>query len=354
MEAIFRKLVSEQSQGRIPDLLRGTLSGCALAYRQGVSVRNWMYDIGLLSTCHANVPVVSVGNLSMGGTGKTPMVEYLCRRLMEAGKRVGILSRGYGASGGPNDEALVLRANLPQVPHWQGKNRVRLARQALREFAPDALVLDDGFQHRRLGRDLDIVLIDCTLPFGFGFLFPRGLLREPISSLKRADIIALSRTDQCTPETRREIERAIAQASGPKPWIEVTHQPVALITSDGQTQPPESLAGKSVFAFCGIGNPAAFWDSLQSLGGIVQFKLAFPDHHGYGADDILRVEAQVRAHPADLIVTTQKDLVKIRLRELAGRPVVALAIKAAVTDPNDHLGSRLRELFGHSPASKAA
>src|SRR5207244_2544053 len=143
----------------------------------------------------AGVPVVSVGNLTLGGTGKTPCVEYVCRFYRGLDLLVAILSRGYGAEHGPNDEALVLEEDLPDVPHLQGADRVALARVAVEELESEVLVLDDGFQHRRLGRDLDIVLLDALEPFGLGRLFPPGLLREPVGSLRRAGVVVLSGAD---------------------------------------------------------------------------------------------------------------------------------------------------------------
>src|SRR5262249_31870064 len=143
----------------------------------------------------APVPVISVGNLTMGGTGKTPCVEYVSRRLSDRGHRVAILSRGYGEGDGPNDEALVLEQDLPDVPHLQGADRVALAHMAVDELESEVIVLDDGFQHRRLGRSLDLVLIDATQPWGHGFLCPRGLLRESPGELARAHVLIITRCD---------------------------------------------------------------------------------------------------------------------------------------------------------------
>src|SRR5262249_10280904 len=162
-------------------------------------------DWGWKQQRRASVPVVSVGNLTLGGTGKTPCVEYVARFYRERDKRVAILSRGYGAEEGHNDEALVLEANLTDVPHLQAADREALAAVALEELESEVLVLDDGFQHRRLARDLDLVLIDATNPWGHGYLFPRGLLREPVSGLRRADAVILTRCDQASDKDRGRI-----------------------------------------------------------------------------------------------------------------------------------------------------
>src|SRR5262245_21936169 len=165
-------------------------------YGLGVRTRNALFDRGWKTVHRAAVPVVSVGNLTLGGTGKTPCVEYVARFYRELGQQVAILSRGYGAEAGRNDEAMLLEENLPDVPHLQDRDRVAVAERAVEELESEILVLDDGFQHRRLRRDLDIVLIDATRPPTRDHLFPRGTLRESASGLKRAGAILLTRCDQ--------------------------------------------------------------------------------------------------------------------------------------------------------------
>src|SRR5262245_1460980 len=176
--------------------MRLALRAASVPYGWGVRLRNRLYDRGWKRVARAPVPVVSVGNLTLGGTGKTPCVEYICRYYRSLDLRVAVLSRGYGAEHGPNDEALVLEENLPDVPHLQGADRVALARTAVEELESEVLVLDDGLQHRRLARDLDVVLVDATAPWGHGFLFPRGLLREAAGGLRRAGVVVLTRCDQ--------------------------------------------------------------------------------------------------------------------------------------------------------------
>ena len=157
-------------------------------------------------------PVISVGNITLGGTGKTPMVEWIARWYRRRGVRVTLISRGYGHAGGINDEGLVLEENLPDVPHLQDPDRVRLASIAVLELETELIILDDGFQHRRLARDLDIVMLDALDPFGLGRLFPRGLLREPKGSLRRAGAIVLSRADLLEPAARDAIRREVDRA----------------------------------------------------------------------------------------------------------------------------------------------
>ena len=218
LAAQFQDLVRGRRRGFGPALARLGLTAASVPYGTAVRLRNRLFDAGWKARHRAAVPVVSVGNLTLGGTGKTPCVEYLARFYRDRGFRVAILSRGYGggdaAGTGPNDEALVLEENLPDVPHLQGADRVALAGVAVEELEADLLILDDGFQHRRLARDLDVVLLDATDPFGQGRLFPRGLLREPASSLRRADAVLVSRCDQVAESSVRELtNRARSRAA---------------------------------------------------------------------------------------------------------------------------------------------
>jgi tetraacyldisaccharide 4'-kinase len=302
-----------------------------------------MYDMSVMQTCQVGVPIVSIGNVTLGGTGKTPFVEFVCRWFLAYGKLPVILSRGYRSAGHHNDESLLLQANLPDVPHLQGKDRVALARRAIEEYRPDVLVLDDGFQHRRLSRDLDIVLIDCTEPFGYGRMFPRGLLREPITSLRRAGLIVLSRANQCTRSDRERIRATINAAAGKKPIIEAEHRPAEVLSIDPGSPglPLGELAGRSVAAFCGIGNPQAFWQTLGSLGCRLIGTRAFRDHHSYSPADLADLEAWTAQLRSDFVLTTQKDMVKIPAAAWSGPPLYALQIETAVTDPDGQLDRAL-------------
>src|SRR5215218_2325723 len=178
----FRDVVSGRRIGLVAGLTRCMLRVAEVPYTIAVTIRNRRYDRGAAKVQHVGVPTITIGNLTLGGTGKTPMVKWLAQRFQHTGLRVAILSRGYGAADGKhNDEAMELAQALPDVPHIQNRDRVAAARQAIREFDSQLLLLDDGFQHRRLGRDLDIVLLDALEPFGFEHVFPRGTLREPVA-----------------------------------------------------------------------------------------------------------------------------------------------------------------------------
>jgi tetraacyldisaccharide 4'-kinase len=192
----FLDLVSGRRRGPAATLLRGGLRLAETPYAMAMSWRNRRYDRGKAVIHRAGVPVVSVGNITLGGTGKTPMVEWIARLYRRHQVRVAIVSRGYRAEeGGRNDEARELEQKLPDVPHIQNADRAAAARVAVEELDMQLIVLDDGFQHRRLARDLDVVLLDALEPFGFEHVFPRGTLREPLSGLRRADLVILSRAD---------------------------------------------------------------------------------------------------------------------------------------------------------------
>ena len=320
---------------------RGPLAMLAMLARLGLRVGSWLYGAGVRfrnlafsrgwrEVVRVGVPVVSVGNLTVGGTGKTPCVEFVARFYRDHDRRVAILSRGYGVEAGRNDEALVLEETLPDVPHLQDADRVGIARTAVEELESEILVLDDGFQHRRLHRDIDLVLVDATDPWGLSATLPRGLLREPLSGLRRADAIVVTRADQVSSEILTKIDSRLSRIAPNKPIARATHRPTALVNSDGASESVEYLRERAVAGFCGIGNPEAFRRTLAGLGArVVDFR-AFPDHHPYSREDVIALRRTAGSLPDDtLFVTTHKDLVKLRIPDLAGRPLWALRIEMA-------------------------
>jgi tetraacyldisaccharide 4'-kinase len=312
---------------------RAALRLASWPYALGAWWRNRAYDRGRKEVKRAAVPVVCVGNLTTGGTGKTPCVEWVARFYRGRGVQVAIVSRGYGAQGGRNDEAMVLEENLPDVPHLQDPDRVAAAGRAAEELESELVVLDDGFQHRRLHRDLDIVLIDATHPPARDYLLPRGTLREPAGGLRRAGAILLTRCDQVPAGEVEAIRTWLARRWPQTPVATTEHRPVALVRGESETEPAEVLAGRTVGAFCGVGNPAAFRRTLEAMGATVAAFRAFPDHHGYTRADVDELMRWARTLPADAVIaTTQKDWVKLRLAELAGRPLWAVRIGLAFRD----------------------
>jgi tetraacyldisaccharide 4'-kinase len=320
------RLLSGERRGLWAAAQRGILYGASWGYGLAVRLRNVAYDRGWRSIQRAGVPVISIGNLTTGGTGKTPTVEYVCRLLREQDRRVAILSRGYGVDHGPNDEALLLEDNLPDVPHLQGKDRVALAQLAVEELQAECLVLDDGMQHRRLHRDLEIVLIDATNPWGYGHLLPRGLLREPTSGLRRAQAVVLTRCDQIGKDQLRTLTQEVENKAPQAVLVTARHAPLEFVNSEGREE-PTWVHGRSAVAFAGIGNPGSFVKTLAGLGANVVATRWFPDHHRYTADDVVNLNSWAAAFPdGTLVLTTQKDYVKLRLARIGPHPMWALRV----------------------------
>jgi tetraacyldisaccharide 4'-kinase len=331
--ALLLEIVSGQRTGIAADVVRGGLSCAELCYRSGVAIRNRRFDRSPTAATSVPVPVVSIGNLTTGGTGKTPLVAWVVAQLQALGCRPAILSRGYRSlDGEENDEKRLLDRLCPEVPHVQNPDRAAAARRLISGSAADALVLDDGLQHRRLHRDLNIVLIDVLNPWGFGRLLPRGLLREPRSGLRRADLVILTRSDQCA---HRELIRVHREVSRHTDSIvgHAAFRPSALVNARGETAPLSILAHRRTAAFCGVGNPEGFRRSAAGLIGenAAARMLAFPDHHHYGAADVERIVAHAESQSAELLLTTEKDLVKFADVELGARPLWGVRIDVEFT-----------------------
>lgn len=325
--------------------LRAGLRLAEVPYTAVVTWRNRRFDQQPEKSFAVEIPVISVGNLTLGGTGKTPLVEWIARRLRELNLRVAIVSRGYGAEEGKrNDEALQLEQSLPEVPHLQNRDRVAAARVAIDELDMQCIVLDDGFQHRRLRRDLDIVLLDACEPFGHDHVFPRGTLREPLEGIRRAQVVILSRADLIDAEERKRIRRRVEQLHPSADWLEASHQPRSLLSSSGEEQPIDSLAGKRVAAFCGIGNPQGFRHTLKSVGVEVTAFREFVDHHNYTREDIESLSRWAEDANVDAVLCTHKDLVKIGIDRLGSRPLWALTIGLNFTVGEILLEKRLQQI----------
>ncbi len=271
-------VLSGQRRGVMPAALRAACAVGSWGYAAAIAARNAGYDAGWLRSQTVAAPVISIGNLTTGGTGKTPVAALLAAELKLRGFRPAIVSRGYRSlNGRQNDEQLVLSQLLPDVVQIQQRDRVAGAIAAIAHGC-NAILLDDGFQHRRLRRDLDLVLIDATRPWGFGRLLPRGLLREPLSSLRRADLVLITRCDQVPAADLALLRQMLQQHRGTSAAVEIAFTPRRLRNSLDQFQPLTVLKNQQPLAFCGIGNPAGFQRLLQSL-GVDAIPFAFPDHH---------------------------------------------------------------------------
>jgi len=335
-------------------LARLAMGACGISYSAAVRLRRWAYRRGLLPSHAAAAPVISIGNITTGGTGKTPMVAWVARQLMLMDRRPAIVLRGYKAAGGRSDEAELLAGLLEgrnepipsrpaaewTVPVIVDPNRVRGAGKAIGQGA-DVIVLDDGFQHLRLRRDLDIVLIDATNPFGFGYVLPRGLLREPPSALQYADAIVITRCDAIPPADLEALRRNLAVLAPAASIHTAIHAPTHIIDPHGATVPLEALANRKVLAFCGVGNPEAFFTSLGHLGAVMVDKMAFGDHVHYGPDQMDSVSRAADRCGAEILVTTQKDRVKLDPAAFT-KPLWTLAVEIQFPAGRDELMERIR------------
>jgi tetraacyldisaccharide 4'-kinase len=220
------------------------------------------------------------------------------------------------------------------------------AQYAVHERGAELVILDDGFQHRRLARDLDIVLVDALAPWGYDYLLPRGLLREPSRSLRRAGLVVITRADRISPDEIDLIRLRIAQADPRLEVVQVAFPPERLIGASGQTAALDALRGTEIAAFCGIGNPDAFRAGLERLGYRVTAFRSFPDHHRYSPGDLDELARWAATVGATALVTTQKDLVKIRRDSLGDRPLWAIQIGTQITDGAERLEARLEEVLG--------
>lgn len=290
-------------------------------------------DKALVAAESVGVPVISVGNITAGGTGKTPCIIRIAELLKAEGHRPAIISRGYRSGlekeGGivsdgrsilvsqkmAGDEPYMMALKLPGVPVLVGKDRFRSAEKA-KELGADILLIDDGFQYWSMKRDRDIVLLDCTNPFGYGHALPRGLLREPLEALRRASLFILTKSDQAAPSKIEEIKRTLRKIAGNRPVISSCHSPSGVVAygawkSRNPREPRPETKGKRAYLVSGIGNPGAFAETAKEAGLFLTGEMAFDDHHAYEEEDIRNAESEARRYGADIIVVTEKDAVKM-------------------------------------------
>lgn len=323
--------LQEAWHGRASPLVRAGLSAAAAAYRAALGARAAAYRIGLLSTRGLPVPVISVGNVTVGGSGKTPLAEEVALVLREMGARPALISRGYGrrtrgvrivADGGGvrlgardgGDEPVLLAERLPGVPVVVGESRYDAGAVAVGTCFADSLVLDDGFQHRTLRKDLEIVVVSGCDPWGNGRLFPRGSLREPLSALKRAGLVVV--TNPPTTAAMRDITDVLRRTGSAATVLRGAYHPTSLRRGDhGHAEAPEALWGRKVLLLAGLAAPRGFVATAEGLGAEVAALTEFPDHYWYTTGDLARVAARARETGAEAVLTTEKDWV--RLREMA-------------------------------------
>ena len=349
-EATYRKIISGEARGAVNAALRSLLLVFSWPYAMVVGLRNWLYDTGRFRVHRAPVPVISVGNLTTGGTGKTPVTALLCQRLRQLGQHPGIISRGYRAADADgNDEKKVLRILVPDVPHSQNPDRLQAVARLLNSTGSppvSAIVMDDGLQHRRLHRDLNLILVDATNPFGYGHVLPRGLLRESLAGFQRADAVLVTRCEQVSEQQLEHLEQRICGLAAHLRGkiIRIRFEPTGLRSQAGQRTEIASLNGSAVFLMSGIGNPDAFRKTCALAGLQIAGVQWFPDHHHFTDEDLRQVKLLAREAGAQHVITTLKDLVKIPSEEGSFQ---ALEIEAVVSEKarQDLLDEQLRTLF---------
>jgi len=350
---LFRRLQQDQGAGPPPGpTLRHGAAILARLYGLGAGWRRALCARGWLRTKSLPAPVVSVGNLTVGGTGKTPVTACLARLWRDRGRRVAILSRGYGGqshsvtciSDGQHtykkppevgEEPYWLARTLPGVAVYTGACRYAAGMAAWEEFKPDLFLLDDGFQHFQLHRDLDLVLLDAAVPFGNGRLLPRGPLREPLTSLTAADALILTRFDRERHQTQLA---TIHRAFPDKPVLTATIIPVRVVAyPGGQAEAPAALRHRVLMAFAGLARPEVFAATLQELGVDLKGFRIFPDHHAYSQEELASLTPAARAMGAEALVTTAKDWARLGERWDGGVSLWVLEVEARLGDPDQIL-----------------
>jgi tetraacyldisaccharide 4'-kinase len=352
----FQRWMGEEKIGLFAHAFLYCLS---IVYGAAVRLRLVLYNAGVLKTKKLPCKVVSVGNITAGGSGKTPMTMHIALTLKKMGLRVVILTRGYRRAGrgyavvsdgertflGPEeagDEPYLMAQRLSHIPVIVGKDRVKSGRRAVSNFSPDVIVLDDGFQHIRLFRDLNILLVDSRRGFGNSFLLPRGILREPVSALERADLVMVKVDGPPYEPPEGPFVRELK-----KPVMRFSYRTKGVLDiNDNVEREPGYLSSKRVVALSGIAEPASFLETLEEAGAVIVNTLIYPDHHRYTPSDIERIVEEARLADADLVATTEKDAVKLGQYEksFSGIMITALSIDVVTEDLSGLLGERLGTL----------
>jgi tetraacyldisaccharide 4'-kinase len=361
-ETLILEVIFGQRRGKKAAAVRSILFGLSKLYQLAVYIRRFLYQARIIRDQTLGIQVIAIGNLTVGGTGKTPVVEKFARELQKQGRTVAILSRGYRSKPQPltqwlwnrlllradstpprvvsdgksllldsetaGDEPYMLASNLKDVVVLVDKNRVKSGRYAIENFGCDTLLLDDGFQYWKLaGRRQDVVLVDYQQPFGNELLLPRGTLREPPSHLARAGVIFITKADGDTAELRRRIGRYNSAAG----IIECVHQPLYFEdVFTGERKGLEFLKGKKIASFSGIAQPQSFERSLAKLCGELVYSKRYADHHRFSQQEILNAINRGKKRQAEVIVTTQKDAVRFPKLDRRDLPIYFMRVEIKI------------------------
>ncbi len=368
VETFLLEVILEERRGKRAAIVRGLLLALSRVFQVAIKVRRFLYNSRILRDSTLGVQVIAIGNLTVGGTGKTPVVEKFARELRDQGRNVAILSRGYRSKPVPfhqwllnklflrddttpprvvsdgksllldsemaGDEPYMLASNLKDVVVLVDKDRVKSGRFAIEKFGCDTLLLDDGFQYWKLrGRRQDIVLVDCQQPFGNERLLPRGTLREPPSHLARANTIFITKSDGNTAELRRRI----AQHNPVAGIIECIHHPLYMEdVFTGQRINLEAIKGRRVASLSGIAQPESFEQSLVKIGADLVYSKRFADHHRFSQQEVINAINRSKKRSAEAIITTQKDAVRFPKIDRRDLPIYFMRVEIKIlTGAND-------------------
>ncbi len=331
LEKYAKRLFEDNEKNIVDKAILGGLSAGETLYSFGLNMLLSFYEAGHVNQYKLDAFTISVGNITAGGTGKTPFVQYMTKKLQAKGKKVGILSRGYrgayekeGAivSDGKKvllnpeqagDEPYLLAKTLPGAVISVGKDRIASGKRLQKLFRPNVVLLDDGFQHWPLRRDLDIVLIDAADPFSNGHVIPRGLLREPVENIERADIYVITKADAVSSSELEKIKNILRHYRNAVPIAVTAHRPDKvksfLSWRDGLDEAEKMPS--SVVTLCALGSPESFEATVKQAGLRVVGRLRLPDHHAYTRDDVMKAILKVKEEHADALVVSEKDAVKI-------------------------------------------
>lgn len=335
MKRYFYNIITQGSKEPVGWMIRLILICLSFLYLMALKLRRKLYDLKIFKAQRLKASVISVGNITWGGTGKTPLVETICLHFGSEGKKIALLTRGYGM-----DEDKVLAQNLPMVSVLAGKNRVENARSKEAEGPLDMFILDDGFQHWEIKTDIDIVTINATDPFGNGRLIPAGILREPLTHLSRADLIVLTKSNLIERSELDSLRKKILELKPNAEIFESTHQPLCFYNEAGDAKDLKYVKEKKTALIAALGDNDSFHRMNENICDDIRVKVFYMDHHGYTRTEIEKFLKECKDHNVETVITTEKDWAKLEniLKEIPRVEFLILKIKISIYDEKKFFG----------------